>query len=134
MCQKVGFWWPRNYMTWPFLSSTIASRCNARIWGTVWPGRVMERKTILYLSENLKHLDLFSLAHMSNNMEKPVDSNLVASHFIVHSFFVFFNPFTIFFCFSMLNGIHYINEMSHLVTMGTFFLQPAKNELNNCHE
>lgn len=87
---------------------------------------MIERKIILYLSEVLKHLELFSLVHMGNKMERLVDSNLVASHFIVHSLY-FCNPFDTYFYFWMLNGVHYINETSHLVTMETLFLQPAKN-------
>lgn len=109
-----------------FLSSTITSSNNARKWRTNWLERMIERKIILYLSEALKHLELFNLVHMGNKMEKLVDDNLVASHFIVLSLY-FCNPFDMYFYFWILDGVHYINEMSHLVTIETLFLQPAKN-------
>lgn len=72
----------------PFLSSTITSSNNARKWRANWLERMIERKIILYLSEALKHVELFNLVHMGNKMEKLVDDNLVASHFIVLSVFL----------------------------------------------
>lgn len=47
----------------------------------------MEREVILYLSQALKHLELFNLVHKGIEIDKLVDSNLEASHFILHSLY-----------------------------------------------
>lgn len=129
MGQNVDIWWLQKLQLKelpPFLSSAIAKSNNSGKWGSIWPGTVIERKIILYLSEALKHLARFNLVHMGNKMKRRVDSNFMTSHFTVHSLY-FCNPFDMCFYFWMQNGIHYINEMSHLVTVETLFLQPAKN-------